>query len=173
MNETMKTILKRRSVRAYTDVQLTAEEMDTIVNAGLYAPSAMGEQQWLFVAVRDKEFMGQFGEDCKKALSRGNDPYYGAPAAVFVFGESAGYEPLKDGSCAIATMGIAAASLDIASCWINAGKEFFPTERGQEYLKLLGVKDGYTPVGALILGHAKNPLPAAEARRENIVIHIG
>lgn len=171
MNETIKTILSRRSVRAYRPEQIPAELLKEIVNAGQYAPSAMGEQQWLFVAVRDRALMARLGADCKATLGRDADPFYGAPAAVLVFGEKDGYEPLKDGACAIATMGIAAKSLGLGSCWINAGKEFFPTEKGQEYLKQLHVPGGYVPVGTLILGYpAEEPQPAP--RRVGTIITI-
>ena len=172
MNETIKTILSRRSVRAYKPEQIPAELLTEIVNAGQYAPSAMGRQQWLFVAVRDKALMARLGADCKSTMGMGEDPFYGAPAAVIVFGAKDGFEPIKDGACAIATMGIAAKSLGLGSCWINIGKEFFPTEKGQEYLKELGVPDGYVPVGTLILGYpAADPQPAA--RKAGTVINIG
>ena len=55
---------------------------------------------------------------------------------------------------------------------INAGKEFFPTDKGKQYLKELKVPDGYVPVGTLILGYAaETPQPAP--RREGTVIRIG
>ena len=172
MNETIKTILSRRSIRVFRPEQIPAEALEEVVTAGQYAPSAMGAQQWLLVAVRDRELMARLGEDCRRTLNREGDPFYGAPAAVLVFGEADGYEPIRDGSCVMATMGIAAASLGLGSCWIYAGKEFFPTDKGKQYLKELKVPDGYVPVGTLILGYAaETPQPAP--RREGTVIRIG
>ena len=84
MNETIKTILSRRSIRVFRPEQIPAEALEEVVTAGQYAPSAMGAQQWLLVAVRDRELMARLGEDCRRTLNREGDPFYGAPAAVLV-----------------------------------------------------------------------------------------
>ena len=42
MNESMKTLLNRRSVRSFRPEQLREEDLAAILKAGTYAPSAMG-----------------------------------------------------------------------------------------------------------------------------------
>ena len=53
MNETMETILTRRSIRSYTDKEISAEDMNAILKAGMYAPTARDNQEWRFVVVKD------------------------------------------------------------------------------------------------------------------------
>ena len=52
MNETLTTILTRRSIRNYKPEQIPNDILKQIIEAGLYAPSAMGRQPWHIVAVR-------------------------------------------------------------------------------------------------------------------------
>ena len=168
-NETLRTILARRSIRHFEDRQISEEELACVIKAGQYAPSAMGEQQWLFVGIRNEKIMRELGRGAQAALGTDHDPYYGAPAGVVVFGQADGFEPVKDGSCAIATMGIAAKSIGLGSCWINAGKLFFPTAEGQAFLKKYAIPEGFCPVGTLILGYAAEQ-PEAEERRDGTVL---
>ncbi len=79
MNETIKTILSRRSIRVFRPEQIPAEALEEVVTAGQYAPSAMGAQQWLLVAVRDRELMARLGEDCRRTLNREGDPSTARP----------------------------------------------------------------------------------------------
>lgn len=55
MNEVLKNIRERRSCRKYKADAVPAELIDAVVEAGLYAPSSLGEQSALIVAVSDKE----------------------------------------------------------------------------------------------------------------------
>ena len=55
MNETLNTILTRRSTRKFSDKPIPGDEMELIVQAGLHAPSGMGLQTWQFTVVRNRE----------------------------------------------------------------------------------------------------------------------
>ena len=48
MNETLQTIKARRSVRAYTEQQVSAEDLNLILEAATYAPSGMHLETWHF-----------------------------------------------------------------------------------------------------------------------------
>ena len=52
MNETMKTLLGRRSIRSFRPEPLKKEDLDAIVEAGLYAPSAKNLQSTRLVVVQ-------------------------------------------------------------------------------------------------------------------------
>ena len=54
MNETMNAILKRRSVRKYTAEMPKREDLEQIIEAGLYAASGKGGQSSIIVAITDK-----------------------------------------------------------------------------------------------------------------------
>lgn len=55
MNETIQTILTRRSIRAFQDRPIPAGDMKLIVQAALHAPSGMGYQTWQFTVVSNPE----------------------------------------------------------------------------------------------------------------------
>ena len=55
MKETLKDLKERRSVRAYKAEQIKDEELEQVLEAGLGAPSGMGQQPVVFVAVQDPE----------------------------------------------------------------------------------------------------------------------
>jgi nitroreductase len=74
--QTFDNIFSRRSVRAFTNQPISAEQMETIIQAGAAAPCGSNAQMWAFVAVRDpKRIMAL------RSLSPG---IIGSPAAVVV-----------------------------------------------------------------------------------------
>ena len=52
MNEVIRTILNRRSIRSYLPDPIPQETMNTVIQAGLAAPSAMNQQSWHFVVLQ-------------------------------------------------------------------------------------------------------------------------
>ena len=62
MNETIKTLLERRSIRAYRPEQIKEEELQAILEAGLYAPSGMGRQAPVLVAIQDPQTIAQLSK---------------------------------------------------------------------------------------------------------------
>lgn len=59
MNEILNAIFSRRSIRAFTDKKIDEQTLETLLKAGMYAPSAMNTQPWHFIVVRDKETMNK------------------------------------------------------------------------------------------------------------------
>ena len=59
MNETLKVLTERRSVRSYKDAQVPEETLQQILTAGEYAPSGMGMQPVVMAVVQDKETIRQ------------------------------------------------------------------------------------------------------------------
>lgn len=58
-DEYMELIQKRRSVRAFTDEQVSDEDVKKIIRAAQYAPSGLNFQPWEYIVVRDKEVISQ------------------------------------------------------------------------------------------------------------------
>ena len=67
MNETIKTLLNRRSIRKYKEEQIKDEELKAVLEAGMYAPSARNRQSPLFVAVQDKEILKKLDDMNKRS----------------------------------------------------------------------------------------------------------
>ena len=98
MNETLKTTLReRRSVRRYRPEQIKPEELEAILDAGTWAPSAMGKQSAVMVVVQDRETIQEMSRlNAEIQGAPGTDPFYGAPTVVVVLAEGANAVP--DGS---------------------------------------------------------------------------
>ena len=174
MNEVMQTILSRRSIRRYEQRQLAEEDLQTILKAGAFAPSAMNQQSWLFTVIQNRAVIDSIAAAAGKALGRGESfaPFYNAPTLILAFGQEGAISPVSDASLALENMFLAAASLGIGSCWINCVIDFFEgTPQGKAMRKTLGIPDGYRCIGSGIFGYpAEQPQP--KPRRDGTVNFI-
>ena len=182
MNETLKTILNRRSIRKYKEEQIKDEELQAILEAGKFAPSAMNQQPWHFTVVQNKELLQKISEACKTVFSNsGNKNFeerakaenfsisYNAPTFIIVSGDQKAIAPQNDGSLALGNMFLAAESLGIGSCWIHAMAFLFSKEEGQTLKNELGIPEGYAPVGSGAFGYKGTEQPSASPRKEGTV----
>lgn len=150
----------RRSFRAYKPDPVSEEALDAVLEAGTYAPSAMGQQSAAIVAVRDPETRKTLSEMNAKVFGRDSDPYYGAPVIVLVFAK--GPNAVADGACVLENLMLAAHAAGLGSCWINREKEMFATPEGEALMVQWGLDEELQGVGAIALGHPQGePKPAA------------
>ena len=169
MNETMKTLIERRSCRSYKTEQIKKEELDAVLTAGIWAPTGMNRQHTKLVAVTDPELVKKLSEMNAKVMGSEGDPFYGAPCVVIVFGDSNVYTYVEDGSLAMGNMMNAAHSLGLGSCWIHRAKEMFESEEGKALMAKWGIPESYKGVGNCILGYIDNP-PADRPRLDGRII---
>lgn len=131
-NEVLENIKARRSVRTYTEQQVSAGDLNLILEAAAYAPSGMNFQTWHFTAIQDAAVLTELNEKIKGAFAKSDDPhlqerghsetyccYYHAPTLVIVSNEPTRWWAPMDCACALQNIFLAAKSLGIGSCWIN------------------------------------------------------
>ena len=172
MNETIKTLLERRSIRKFKPGQIKAEELNAILDAGRYAPSGANQQSALFVVIQDKETLKKLSAMNAAVLGKDMDPYYGAPTVILVFADKSKIAPVEDASLALGNMFNAAASLGIGSCWVHRTKQMFETDEGKDLLRKWGITGDYIGVGSCILGYPDGKHPTAAPRKDNFVIRV-
>ena len=172
MNEVIKTIEERRSIRAYRNEQITKDQLEIIVEAGSFAPSGMGQQATMMVAVQDPQIIAQMSGLNAQVMGMDIDPFYGAPTVVVVFADKERLTCVEDGSLVIGTMMLAAASIGVDSCWIHRAKETFETAEGKALMKQWGVPDNYIGVGNCILGYREGDLPDAAERKPGRIVCV-
>ena len=171
MNETLKTLRERRSVRSYRPEQIKDEELEAILDAGTWAPSAMSRQPCVMVAVQDPETIAYMSKlNAQIQGQPGSDPFYGAPTVVVVLSQGANF--LQDGSLVMGNLMNAAWSLGVASCWVNRALELFDRPEGKELLRKWGLPETLRGVGNCILGYAAGEIPAPKPRKENFVVRV-
>lgn len=172
MNETMKTILSRKSTKKYLPTPVEPELIEQIVQAGVYAPTGMGKQSPIILAVTNKEVRDQLSRINAGVMGRDMDPFYGAPAVLVVLARKDVPTYIYDGSCVIENMLIAAHSLGLGACWIHRAKEEFESEEGLALLKSLGIEDEYEGIGNVILGYPDGPAHPDVPRKEGYIYYV-
>ena len=163
MNETLKQLYARKSVRSFEDREIDAETKALILRAGCEAPTAGNQQLYTIIDVTDKELKRALSVTCD------NQPFIAEAPMVLVFCADckkwydtyieAGFEPRKPGvgdlmlavtDTAIAAQNAvtAAESLGIGSCYIGD-----ITENCAEQRRLLNLPDYVFPAAMLVMGY--------------------
>lgn len=172
MNEVIRNIKNRRSIKKYKSDMVPDELIDQIMEAGTYAPTGMNKQSPIIVSITNKELRDKLSKLNAKIMKRDIDPFYGAPVVLVVLANKDCPTYLYDGSLVMENMMLAANSLGIGSCWIHRAKEEFETEEGKEILSSLGIKGNYEGIGHCILGYPDIDVPLPSPRKENYIYKI-
>ena len=176
MNEVMNTILHRRSIRRFDSRQIEESALQEILQAGLYAPSAGGRQDVIFVVCQDREINERLGR-IKRANSHprmataasyvsreqpsiADDPkltnaFYDAPTVITFFAPKQFLFSVDDCAVAAENMMLAADALGIGSCYIGQGWPAFADPYGQEVLKNWRIPTDHYAVMQLVLGYLR------------------
>ena len=154
MNETMKTILERRSIRKFTDKPVPEEILADLAEAAMHAPSGMCCKTWRFTVVSNNDAIKKLCRAIGNELGReGYDMY--KPTAVIIpsnlkdspFGK-------EDNACALQNIFLAAASYGVGSVWINQLQGICDKEEIRPVLCELGIPDDHIVYGIAALGYA-------------------
>ncbi len=172
MNETIKTLLSRRSIRKFKPNQIKEEELNTILEAGMYAPSGANQQSALFVVIQDKETLQKISAMNAAIWKKGDDPYYSAPTVILVLADRSKVTPVEDATLALGNMFNAAASLGLGSCWVHRARQMFESGEGKELLSKWGITGDYIGVGSCALGYPDCEIPRATPRKEKFVVRV-
>ena len=112
MNEILKLLEERRSVRAYQKEQITDEQLDAIIRAGIWAPSAKNQQSPVIVAVQDPETVAQLSRLNAQIMGVESDPFYGAPTVLVVLADPKATNEINAVCDGALVMGIRIAQID-------------------------------------------------------------
>lgn len=181
----MDIIKARHSIRKYTDEQIKREDLEKILEAGIFAPNAGGGQRSVLVAVHNRELAAHVGKMNMAGFDRtrlaGNyvskeqpstidDPtikngFYDAPTVVCVFCQDNFLFKTADAFCMMENMILQATELGIASCMISRGYETFCTQEGRRLMKKWEIPEGYACQGFVILGYIDGEQPHSKPRK--------
>ena len=174
MNETLKAMKERRSIRKFKADAVPEELINQVIEAGLYAASGMGKQGAAIIAVTNKELRDRIMEDNRQigGWQEGFDPFYGAPVILIVLGNEAVRTNVYDGSLVMGNLMLAAHSLGLGSIWIHRAKEEFETKYYQNLLKEIGLEGKWQGIGHCALGYMDGAAPAAQERKDGRVFWV-
>ena len=153
MNETMNTILTRRSIRKFTDKPIPKEILEDLVKAALHAPSGMGKQTWKFTVITNKDAIKRLADAIQTTLNRPGYNMY-CPAAVIMPSNLRDSNwGREDNACALENIFLAARSYGVGSVWINQMQNICDTPAISEILDDFGVPADHVVYGMAALGY--------------------
>jgi nitroreductase len=166
-------LIERHSIRRYTEQPLDQEDVKTILEAALLAPSSKSSRPWNFVVVEDKAVLQRLSE-CKQF---GAKPVAGAALAVVVVADPAVSDMfVEDASIAAVLMQVQAADLGIGSCWIQVRERYAedgePAENNVR--DILGIPDSLVVECIMTFGYKneeRKPVDPSKLLWEKV--HIG
>ncbi len=119
MENDLKLLKTRRSIRVFQDKNIPKKTLEEIIDAARFAPTARNVQPWEFVVVTDKKKIAELAN-----LGQNAKFMVGAAACIVVFCADSNYF-LEDGSAATCNILLAATALGIGSCWIAGDKKSY------------------------------------------------
>lgn len=174
MNEVLKNIKERRSVRRFKPELPARELLEQIAEAGIYAASGRGQQATETIVVTNPAMREKIVEANRKigGWDKGFDPFYGAPAILVVLFDKSCRTGIYDGSLVMGNMMLAAHSLGLGSIWIHRAKEEFEGDAFKTWLADLGIKGEWEGVGHLAVGYADGSVPPAAERKPGRIVWV-
>ena len=171
MNEIIRAMEERRSIRKFKPDMPAKEDLNQIIEAGLYAANGKGHQSTIIVAVTNKKLRDKISAlNCKiGGWQEGFDPFYGAPAMLIVLAEKDWPNRVYDGSLVMGNLMLAAHSLGLGSIWIHRAKEEFELPECQQLLKELNIPGEWEGIAHCAVGYIDGEVPAAAKRKDGRV----
>ena len=190
--DALELIKTRRSIRKYTDQQVSREDVEKVLEAGAYAANAGGGQRSMVVAVRNAELAARIGHMNMAGFSRaglvGNyvsrdhpsviddasikNGFYDAPTVLCIFCRERFLFSVADAFAIAQNMALEAHALGLGSCIVSRAETTFASNEGQELLKSWGVPEGYICRAFVTLGYCDGPYPAPKPRRDGRTLII-
>jgi nitroreductase len=185
MNETIKVIKGRRSIRKYKAKQITDSEIQKILDCAIYAPNARNQQMWHFTVIQNKDMLNRMVDIIKenimnsgieflieKANALDYNTFYNAPTVILVTGDEKNRFVQFDCGAAAQNIALAAKSLNIGSCVMTSSGFLFASEKGNRLKKEFGIPKGYNHVCAVALGYQDCEDPEAPTRNQDVINYI-
>jgi nitroreductase len=179
-NEVLNSIKNRRSTRKYKEEQISEEELQTLLDAGIQAPSANNSQSWHFTVIQDRDMISFISDKSKEVMLQSDNDnivnigkksinlLYNAPTVIIVSGKTEVGSSLVDCSAAIENMLIAAESIGLGTVWVGLVRFFFTLK---DEVKKLKLPNGYEPFYAVSIGYKENDSDLVPSKRNREVIN--
>lgn len=186
---TFENITGRRTVRGFIrDKQISAADLEQILDAAMYSPLAINTVLWHFTALRDNAMKDKIingvidvlkikpTEHIKMRLAMPNfSPFYGAPTVIVVSGDKNNQWSECNCGAAIQNMLLAANELGIDSCWVGMANKFLNSDEAKDIRKTIGIPDDYKVISCIALGYrekAEIKMPDKHFDKRNEIINI-
>ena len=145
----MEEIFKRRSIRKYTNEEITEEDLHQILKAGMNAPTAKNLKPFEFIVVKNKEMLEQLSSASKYSVFVKD-----SNATIIVLGRELSEFWQQDLGAVTQNILLQATALNIGSCWIGIA----PNKENEQYVKeKLNIPNELRVFSIITLGYPKEP----------------
>jgi len=169
--ETLEIMRSRRTTRRYTEQDVNEEQVETLLEMAMYAPSRLNRQPWHFVVIRDAELQRQLGEQLRVR------PYLEEAPVVIAVGASPKASPtwIMDVSAATQNILLAAEAIGLGATWISSPDSVVWDECEETMRQELGVPADVRIPTLIAVGHPDREMaPHAKERRfDRTKVHYG
>ena len=172
MNETMQTILSRRSIRKFSNKPISEEILKNIVNAGMHAPSAMCRKTWQFTVITNRDIIVKLANTIAKVLGRDGYNMFNPTAIIIPSNHRETVYGREDNACALQNIFLSAKSYGVGSVWINQLTNICDEPEIRAILKELKIPDEHIVYGIAALGYPDETAPQPEYREIGVVKFI-
>jgi len=183
-------IRERRSTRSFRSQQIAPEELDTLLEAAVWAPSGGNGQSWRFIAIQNQEMLLELNERVRagfqvwvpdddyaakqnakeRSAKEGYNFYYRAPTLIVAANRPNYANAMADCALALQNIFLAAHAIGLGTCYVNQLRWLRDEEVVRSYLCALGMPEDYVICGAAAVGYIENVTPP-QPRKEGTV-HI-
>ena len=161
-------MMTRTSIRQYTNESVSKADIETMLRAGMAAPTAVNKQPWHFVVVTDRDQLNALA-----TANRGTGMAAKAPLAIVVCGDMQKTLPgvgqgfwVQDCSAATENILLAANALGLGAVWTG----LYPNEeRAKAVRDVVKAPEHIVPLCTIVIGHpAEQPKPKDKWKPENV-----
>lgn len=169
-------IVKRRSIRKFSDRPVPREVVDRLLAEALTAPSARNTRTTRFLVVDNPELVARMAD----MRDYGSGFMKNAPLAIVVLGETSTSDLWRENAAISATvLHLACVDEGLGSCWVHINgrprrKDDPQGETAADYLRtFLPIPDSCEPLCALAIGYSDfTPAPLPEYVGEERIIRL-
>ena len=161
MNETMNTILTRRSIRKFSKKQVPDEVLKDLVEAAMHAPSGMFRKTWKFTVVTNNGIIERLASTIATVLGRDGYDMYKPTAIIIPSNQKDSTWGMEDNACALQNIFLSAWSYGVGSVWINQLRNICDEPEIRRILNEMEIPENHVVYGLAALGYpdASYPLP--------------
>ena len=182
-NQVVDCIMSRRSIRAYKPEQIKDEELKTILECAINAPSARNSQPWEVRVMQNKdaienlnkEVIADMIEKRPEAKERFADEnasvFFHAPTLLVVAYDTTQYWGQSDCGMLVQNVLLAAESMNIGSCAVGCCREYINSPKAADFVKSLYLPENYVVYLTVTLGY-KDENPDAKPRDDKKVAYM-
>ena len=186
MNEVLKTIAERNSIRKYKEKSLTAEQIETLVRAGLQAPTAKNMQE-IHISVIDgsnpilaeieeerrRIVLAESDENGKEAILKNkNNFYYGAPLVLMLSVDKDFYWSKLDAGISVENISLAAQSMGLGSLIIGVIRKAMEGEKKEHFASVCQFPENYEFAICVAVGYKDTEKEPHSIHMEESVSYI-